>query len=51
LSIGNLHVRWEIRAVVNLALRPDPRLSLDLLAVTASRQPHESGRPGALDTD
>lgn len=51
LSIGNLHVRWEIRAVVNLPLRPDPRLSLDLLAVTASRQPQDSGRPGALDTD
>ncbi|MCU1446322.1 hypothetical protein [Cryobacterium sp.] len=51
LSIGNLHVRWEIRAVVNLPLRPDPRLSLDLLAVTATRQPRDSGRPGSLDTD
>lgn len=51
LSIGNLHVRWEIRALVNLQLRSDPRLSLDLLAVTATRQPHDSGRPGSLDTD
>lgn len=51
LSIGNLHVRWEIRAVVDLPLRLDPRLSLDLLAVTASRQPSDSGLPGALDTD
>ena len=51
LSIGNLHVRWEIRALVNLQLRSDPRLSLDLLAVTATRQPHDSGRPGTLDTD
>lgn len=33
LSIGNLHVRWEVRAVVDLPLRMDPRLSLDLLAV------------------
>jgi hypothetical protein len=51
LSVDNLHVRWEIRAVVSLPLRPDPRLALDLLAVTASRQPHDSGRPGDLDTD
>ncbi|WEO77245.1 hypothetical protein BJQ94_18140 [Cryobacterium sp. SO2] len=51
LSIGNLHVRWEVRAVVDLPLRSDPRLSLDLLAVTASRQPLDSGRQGALDTD
>lgn len=51
LTIGNLHVRWEVRAVVDLPLRRDPRLSLDLLAVTATRQPTESPRPGALDTD
>ena len=51
LSIGNLHVRWEIRAVVNLQFRSDPELSLDLLAVTATRQPHDSGRPASLDTD
>ena len=51
LSIGNLHVRWEIRAVVNLPFRSDPQLSLDLLAVTATRQPQDSGRPATLDTD
>jgi len=51
LSIGNLHVRWEIRALVDLPLRVDPRLSLDLLAVTASRQPSESGRQGDHDTN
>jgi len=51
LSVDNLHVRWEIRAVLSLALRPDPTLALDLLAVTATRQPHDSGRPGLLDTD
>ena len=51
LSIGNLHVRWEIRAVVDLPLQFDPQLSLDLLAVTATRQPHDSGRPASLDTD
>jgi hypothetical protein len=51
LSIGNLHVRWEVRAVVNLPLRPDPQLALDLLAVTATRQPQDSGRTGDLDTD
>jgi hypothetical protein len=51
MSIGNLHVRWEIRAVVDLQLRSDPTLSLDLLAVTASRQPQDSGRSADLDTD
>jgi len=51
LSIGNLHVRWEIRATVDLPLRFNPQLSLDLLAVTASRQPSETGRLGDLDTD
>ncbi|WP_120338874.1 hypothetical protein [Cryobacterium soli] len=55
LSIGNLHVRWEIRSVVDLPLRLDPRLSLDLLAVTATRQPTahpvEHPRSGSLDTD
>jgi hypothetical protein len=51
LSIGNLHVRWEIRAVVNLQLRSDPRLSLDLLAVTATRQPQDSGHSTDRDTD
>jgi hypothetical protein len=51
LSIANLHVRWEIRAVVNRQLRSDPRLSLDLLAITASRQPRDSGRISGRDTD
>jgi hypothetical protein len=51
LSIGNLHVRWEIRAVVALPLRSDPQLALDLLAVTATRQPGDSGRTGTRDTD
>jgi hypothetical protein len=51
LSIDNLHVRWEIRAVVNLPLRSDPQLSLDVLAVTATRRPQNSGRTGSLDTD
>lgn len=51
LSIGNLHVRWEVRALVTLPLRADPRLSLDLLAVTATRQPRDSGRSDNLDTD
>jgi hypothetical protein len=51
LSIGNLHVRWELRGVVNLQLRPDPQLALDLLAVTATHQPRDSGRSGTLDTD
>jgi len=51
LSIGNLHVRWEIRAVVDLPLQFDPQLSLDLLAVTATRQPSDSRQAGDLDTD
>jgi hypothetical protein len=51
LSIGNLHVRWEIRAVVALPLRSDPKVSLDVLAVTATRQPRKTGRAGTRDTD
>lgn len=49
--IGNLHVRWELQAVVDLPLRRNPQMSLDLLAVTASRQPGERPGPGLLDTD
>jgi hypothetical protein len=49
--IDNLHVRWELRAIVDLLLRRNPRLSLDLLAVTATRQPGDAPRPGSLDTE
>ncbi|MET0956592.1 MAG: hypothetical protein ABWY68_11640 [Cryobacterium sp.] len=49
--IGNLHVRWELQAVVDLPLRRNPQMSLDLLAVTATRQPSEGPRQGTLDTE
>jgi len=49
--IDNLHVRWELQAVVDLPLRRNPQMSLDLLAVTASRQPADGPAPGSLDTE
>ena len=49
--IGNLHVRWELQASVDLPLRREPRLSLDLLAVTATRQPAEMPGRRTRDTE
>jgi hypothetical protein len=51
LSIANLRVHWELRAVVDVPFHRHPRLALDLLAVTASRQPSQPAEPSPLDTD
>lgn len=48
--IGNLHVRWELQAVVDLPLRRNPKMSVDLLAVTATHR-DDPARRGTLDTE